>query len=187
MTASHQLTPSQAKFIQEHRERRKRLAAKARPDKPLVCLSASARAAAFEQPIIKLLSAEVPETPTEWAARQRQRYQPWFSVETEIDPPAVLRPTIGLIQRKCCELFDIPAIAMIADRRLGSWVRARQIAMKLAKEMTLKSLPEIGRKFGDRDHTTVLHAVRKIEREESCDKDLAKELAVLRERIRWAL
>ena len=187
MTASHQLTPSQARFMQEAKERRQRLAAKAKPDRPLECLSASARAAAFEPPVIKLISPTLPETPQEWAARQRQRYQPWFAIEEEIDPPAVVRPTIGLVQRKCCVHFDISLTAMCSPSRMGNVVRARQVAMFLVKELTLKSLPEIGRKFGDRDHTTVLHAVRKITRLESEDNDLAEELVTLREQIREAV
>lgn len=187
MTASHQLTPSQARYIQEHKERRQRFAAKAKPDKPVICLSASARAAAFEPPVIKLLSPEVPETPAQWAGRQIQRYQPWFSIEAEIDPPADARPTIGLVQRKCCLFYEIALSDMTSESRMGPIVRARQIAMFLAKEMTFKSLPEIGRRFGNRDHTTVLHAVRKIGRLESSDNDLAEELATLREQIKEAI
>jgi len=59
-------------------------------------------------------------------------------------------------------------------------VRPRQIAMYLAKTLTLRSLPEIGRRFGGRDHTTVLHAVRKIEGLVSGDKVLAEEIEVLK-------
>jgi chromosomal replication initiator protein len=59
-------------------------------------------------------------------------------------------------------------------------VRPRQIAMYLAKVLTLRSLPEIGRLFGGRDHTTVLHAVRKIEGLVQGDKALAEEIEVLK-------
>jgi chromosomal replication initiator protein len=59
-------------------------------------------------------------------------------------------------------------------------VRPRQIAMYLAKVLTLRSLPEIGRRFGGRDHTTVLHAVRKIEGLVQGDKALAEEIEVLK-------
>ena len=59
-------------------------------------------------------------------------------------------------------------------------VRPRQIAMYLAKILTPRSLPEIGRRFGGRDHTTVLHAVRKIEGMVSDDQKLAREIELLK-------
>jgi chromosomal replication initiator protein len=59
-------------------------------------------------------------------------------------------------------------------------VRPRQIAMYLAKALTLRSLPEIGRRFGGRDHTTVLHAVRKIETLAGSDSALAEEIELLK-------
>jgi chromosomal replication initiator protein len=59
-------------------------------------------------------------------------------------------------------------------------VRPRQIAMYLAKTLTLRSLPEIGRRFGGRDHTTVLHAVRKIENLVGNDNGLADEIEILK-------
>ena len=72
--------------------------------------------------------------------------------------------TIRTIQRAVCYRFDIKLADMLSERRTWSLVRPRQIAMYLAKELTGKSLPELGRRFGDRDHTTVLHAIRKIAR-----------------------
>jgi chromosomal replication initiator protein len=62
-------------------------------------------------------------------------------------------------------------------------VRPRQIAMYLAKTLTLRSLPEIGRRFGGRDHTTVLHAVRKIENLVSTDTALAEEIELLKRQL----
>ena len=58
-------------------------------------------------------------------------------------------------------------------------VMPRQIGMYLAKKLTARSLPEIGRRFGGRDHSTVLHAVRKIDEQMKCDEKLARELALL--------
>ena len=83
----------------------------------------------------------------------------WFSVE-EASPPPHLR--IGEIQRFVVDAYGISMTGLIAARRTASLVRPRQVAMYLAKELTGRSLPEIGRRFGGRDHTTVLHAVRKI-------------------------
>ena len=59
--------------------------------------------------------------------------------------------------------FNVTRADLLSSRRTASVVRPRQIAMYLSKTLTLRSLPEIGRRFGGRDHTTVLHAVRKIE------------------------
>ncbi len=65
---------------------------------------------------------------------------------------------------------------ILSSRRTATVVRPRQIAMYLAKSLTLRSLPEIGRRFGGRDHTTVLHAVRKIEGMVTTDQELAGEI-----------
>jgi chromosomal replication initiator protein len=62
-------------------------------------------------------------------------------------------------------------------------VRPRQVAMYLAKTLTLRSLPEIGRRFGGRDHTTVLHAVRKIENLVNNDNTLAEEIEALKRQL----
>jgi chromosomal replication initiator protein len=62
-------------------------------------------------------------------------------------------------------------------------VRPRQVAMYLAKTLTLRSLPEIGRRFGGRDHTTVLHAVRKIENLVNKDSSLAGEIDLLKRQL----
>jgi chromosomal replication initiator protein len=62
-------------------------------------------------------------------------------------------------------------------------VRPRQVAMYLAKTLTLRSLPEIGRRFGGRDHTTVLHAVRKIENLVTTDTALAEEIELLKRQL----
>jgi chromosomal replication initiator protein len=58
--------------------------------------------------------------------------------------------------------------------------RPRQVAMYLAKQLTSRSLPEIGRKFGNRDHTTVMHAVRKIEELRSTDSSMSEDIELLR-------
>ena len=73
------------------------------------------------------------------------------------------RVTIDEIQRRVAEHFNVRQGEMTSDRRARAVARPRQVAMYLAKQLTSRSLPEIGRKFGGRDHTTVMHAVRKIE------------------------
>lgn len=76
--------------------------------------------------------------------------------------------------------FNVSRPDLLSSRRTASVVKPRQIAMYLSKVLTLRSLPEIGRRFGGRDHTTVLHAVRKIETLARNDKNLSEELELLK-------
>jgi chromosomal replication initiator protein len=90
------------------------------------------------------------------------------------------RVTIDEIQRRVAEHFNIRLAEMTSDRRARIVARPRQVAMYLAKQLTTRSLPEIGRKFGGRDHTTVIHAVRKIEELMLTDPVLAEDVELLR-------
>ncbi|RDE09474.1 chromosomal replication initiator protein DnaA [Pelagibacterium lacus] len=76
--------------------------------------------------------------------------------------------------------YKVARTELLSSRRSRDVVRPRQIAMYLAKALTSRSLPEIGRKFGGRDHTTVLHSVRKVEQLMSQDGDLTQEIELLR-------
>jgi len=93
------------------------------------------------------------------------------------------RPRIEDIQRIVARHFNVSKTELLSNRRTRTIVKPRQIAMYLAKVMTPRSLPEIGRRFGGRDHTTVLHAVRKIEDLSDHDEKLAQELELLRRLI----
>lgn len=93
------------------------------------------------------------------------------------------RITIEEIQRKVAQHFNIRLADMSSQRRARAVARPRQVAMYLAKQLTARSLPEIGRKFGDRDHTTVMHAVRKIEEIVATDKALAEDVDLLRKAL----
>jgi chromosomal replication initiator protein len=90
------------------------------------------------------------------------------------------RVTIDEIQRRVAEHFNIKLVEMTSDRRARVVARPRQVAMYLAKQLTTRSLPEIGRKFGGRDHTTVIHAVRKIDELMPKDPALAEDVELLR-------
>jgi chromosomal replication initiator protein len=90
------------------------------------------------------------------------------------------RVTIDEIQRRVAEHFNIKLAEMTSDRRARVVARPRQVAMYLAKQLTTRSLPEIGRKFGGRDHTTVMHAMRKIEELTLTDPVLAEDVELLR-------
>ena len=88
--------------------------------------------------------------------------------------------TIEEIQRKVAEHYNIRLSDMIGPKRLRTIARPRQVAMYLAKHLTPRSLPEIGRRFGGRDHTTIMHGVRKIEELMATDSQLADDLQLLR-------
>ncbi|MDD4556075.1 MAG: chromosomal replication initiator protein DnaA [Alphaproteobacteria bacterium] len=92
------------------------------------------------------------------------------------------RTTIDEIQRKVAEHFNISVKEMQSSRRARNVARPRQIAMYLAKQLTSRSLPEIGRKF-DRDHTTVMHAVRKVEELVIEEPSLAEHVDTLRRQL----
>ncbi|WP_257813230.1 chromosomal replication initiator protein DnaA [Burkholderia glumae] len=88
------------------------------------------------------------------------------------------------IQKTVADFYNIKVADMYSKKRPANIARPRQIAMYLAKELTQKSLPEIGELFGGRDHTTVLHAVRKIADERGKDAQLNHELHVLEQTLK---
>ncbi len=88
--------------------------------------------------------------------------------------------TVEEIQRKVSDHYNIRLSDMIGPKRLRSYARPRQVAMYLCKQMTSRSLPEIGRRFGGRDHTTVMHGVRRIEELKVQDGQIAEDLELLR-------
>ncbi len=90
------------------------------------------------------------------------------------------RVTIDEIQKKVAEYYSVRVSDMHSPRRARTVARPRQVAMYLAKQLTPRSLPEIGRKFGGRDHTTVLHAVKKIEDLMGEDKTMCEDIELLR-------
>jgi len=88
------------------------------------------------------------------------------------------------IQKTVADYYKIKVADMYSKKRPASIARPRQIAMYLAKELTQKSLPEIGELFGGRDHTTVLHAVRKISTERQQLTELNQQLHVLEQTLK---
>jgi chromosomal replication initiator protein len=88
------------------------------------------------------------------------------------------------IQKTVADFYKIKVADMYSKKRPASIARPRQIAMYLAKELTQKSLPEIGELFGGRDHTTVLHAVRKMSAERQQLVELNQQLHVLEQTLK---
>ena len=123
-----------------------------------------------------------------------QQFQPAADREITIDvAKRVLRDqftvsntmiTIETIQKTVADYYKIKVADMHSKRRPANIALPRQIAMYLAKELTQHSLPEIGANFGGRDHTTVMHAVRKISQERMGNAELNHELHVLEQLIR---
>ncbi|MDE0760345.1 MAG: chromosomal replication initiator protein DnaA [Planktomarina sp.] len=90
------------------------------------------------------------------------------------------KTTVEEIQRKVSDHYNIRLSDMLGPKRLRSFARPRQIAMYLCKQLTTRSLPEIGRRFGGRDHTTVMHGVRRIEDLRNQDSQISDDLDMLR-------
>ena len=93
------------------------------------------------------------------------------------------RVRIEDIQRIVARHYNVSKTELLSNRRTRTIVKPRQVAMYLSKVLTPRSLPEIGRRFGGRDHTTVLHAVRKIEELSGNDNTLAQEIELLKRLI----
>lgn len=87
--------------------------------------------------------------------------------------------TIDEIQRKVADYYGLKVADLLSERRAREVARPRQIAMYIAKKMTPRSLPEIGRRFGKRDHTTVMHAVKKVEQLRAEDREIDSDVATL--------
>ncbi len=88
--------------------------------------------------------------------------------------------TVEEIQRKVSDYYNIRLSDIIGPKRLRAYARPRQVAMYLCKLLTSRSLPEIGRSFGGRDHTTIMHGVKRIEELQHTDGQLAEDVEMLR-------
>lgn len=102
-------------------------------------------------------------------------------------PSVIARPaarmTVARIQEEVARYYGMPLHEMASRRRMMPFARHRQVAMFLARELTEQSFPMIGRAFGRRDHTTVLHACRAIEAQAFDDQMLRDDLAYLKARL----
>lgn len=94
------------------------------------------------------------------------------------------RVTVDDIQKAVAEHYSLRQADLLSERRNRAIARPRQAAMWLAKQLTTRSLPDIGRRFGGRDHTTVIHAVRRIEELKAEDATLARDLETLTRKLR---
>jgi Bacterial dnaA protein helix-turn-helix len=139
-------------------------------------------------PIERVLRAEsvvtIPEPqplPPSLPAPEPMKVETWFRMVEE-SPPQRLR--VEHIQQAVALHFKIRREDLLSSRRTANLITPRHAAVWLAKRLTTKSLPEIGRRFGGRDHTTVLHAIRKTEQKIAAYPSLAAELAELETRLK---
>jgi hypothetical protein len=139
------------------------------------------RAAAFEQKVVAVVEAVKTEAELakiddeqadilekRWTERQKAH---WFSIIEEVGPPR-----IEDIIRAVCKYFSVTRIDLLSARRTRSVTLPRQTGYYLCKILTKNSLPEIGRRFGNRDHTSALSGIRKIERLRKTDRQLDDDL-----------
>lgn len=147
-------TPSQIKYATARHNRLEKIAAQARPEVVAVAVPPEVvKEPAFDFNAWIELQARLNPIPKPL----------WFGIKEDLGPLESLKPKIDDIQRVVCKYYEITRTELLANRRMAYLVRARHVGIYLAKKLTDRSLPEIGRRFGGRDHTTILHSVRKIE------------------------
>lgn len=188
------LTPYQERLHVERQQRLARIAGRAVLDRP-IDLRATEEAAK-----VSSLAWQPPEPIEKPAPEPAFSFTDWLKRQEELNPfpkefMQELRrlvdvhigrdgcPRIDHIQKVVASAYGVHVRDLKAARRTLNVVRPRQIAMYLAKMLTLASLPEIGRRFGGRDHTTVLHAIKKLDAVVEKDSAFAAEIESLRAQI----
>jgi hypothetical protein len=177
------LTPTQRECIERSQNFRASIAARAaelehrKMNAALEALCVVAREAPLtHSPSIQTIAPEAMPAETDPPSPN------WFVVLAS-EPRRSDYPSIRDIQKAVCKHYDVTLIDMLSRRRTAIIVKPRQVAMFLGKKLTLHSLPQIGRRFGGRDHTTVLHAVRVTPLRARADAVLAHDIAILTQTI----
>lgn len=131
-----------------------------------------------EDPVVKSvgLPKVEPMRPVTW------RFGGWYATPNQIQHE-ITNMRIREIIKAVCEWYGVTAIDLASTRRLSYLVRARQVAMYLAKNLTLCSFPQIGRVLGGRDHTTVMYGVEKITLAMQSNEELRADIAELTQTI----
>ncbi len=153
------LTPLQQKYADEARARAKRIASAEHKPEFIV----------IEVPKSVTIETPIPNEVIQHA---------WTMIDRT--PPVIFGNEVDRIQRAVVRFYPgVTKYDITSTRREKTVVLPRQVAMYLAKKLTRKSLPDIGRRFGGRDHTTVLHSVRRIEERMKTDPDVAGIVAII--------
>lgn len=113
----------------------------------------------------------------------RGRVSGTFGLESFGEDRSIPATTMNII-RQVAKFYGVSPVDLVSSRRTKHIMEPRQVAMYLAKTLTLRSLPEVGRRMGGRDHTTILHGVRKIAAKIQKDAELAAKVEALAERFR---
>lgn len=163
-------------------ERAKRRARLARLDRASLLYKIEAGISSVHDKPCRLDKADALEPRDEWVARQKRIPIPkalWFSVVSEIGPVEPAKPLIDEVIKAVAKYYGVSRVDILSARRTVSVVRPRQVGYYLAQKLTLKSLPEIGRRFGGRVHTSALSGIRKIERLRRDDPKLDADLRAI--------
>lgn len=131
--------------------------------------------AAMVHPIELPATPAVSDTLSEWIRKQKEV---WFAAQ-----PDNGKITIRAIQAVTCRFYGVSMTDLLSRRRSKRISFPRQVACFLSKEITRQSLPEIGRRFGGRDHTTILHSIRKIEKMLDADPAFAIQVNAIRKKL----
>lgn len=133
------------------------------------------------KPVLRLVPPEpveaAPAIAEEGApAADPNRVRDWLIIDT--------KPKIANVLKETADHYGVTVADIISARRTAKIMKPRQMAMYIARFVTLRSLPEIGRRMGDRDHTTILHGIRRIEGMiEAGDEELSADVAAIRKRL----
>ena len=173
MTATEEWTPQT--FVAARRARLARIAAAAKREAPIVAVVAEPAPMKIPpriKPAIKPAPSPSPPRPP---------MPTWFKMMS-----GHREPTILAIQAEVAADYGVTLNSLVSEHREAHIVLVRHVAIFLCKVMTRHSLPQIGRRFGRRDHTTVLHAIHKIGRLIQTDADLAARIERIRARLTMA-
>ena len=174
------MTPTQIELLNARKARLQRIAQAAARINPKTDSEFSAALNAVEEP------TEAGEaTPKDkWAEYQIEKHKPlWFSITRHVKVSHLKGPNIKAIQRATCDVYGVDLNDLLSERRSDEIVLPRHVSMYLAKKLTGLSSTRIARATGNRDHTTALHAFRKIENLIKTDDELAAHVAMIRERL----
>lgn len=162
-----QATPSQIEFRSRYRLARERITAAARGEEPPKPVELKGTYGAHEPEVVV-------DTIADWVERQKAKYpKPWFVVLADLGDAPNRGPGVSEIQRAVARHYGMALEVLLSPSRKAEICFPRMVAIYISKVLTGRSLPELGRRFGNMDHTSILHAVRKIGRLIQVDAVLA--------------
>ncbi len=175
------MTPTQYAFHHARKQRLARFSAAAARVTPAPAVAKPA-AAPRGAPVAR--TASVGAEPSRSALKSAESKACWFRIIGESETGALpAMPSAREIQKAVCTFYDVELRDLLSPRRSVEIARPRQVAVYLCKQLTMLSMPKIGKLFGDRDHTTILAANRRIAALLKTDKDLRLDVEALTEQL----